>query len=99
VFYEAAEALAERMLDEGGDRPETQIAWGYRRALLRDPGEAVAAELLALYQDALTHYREANQPQEKVQPVSDRQDQSAEQAALAAVANAILNLDAFISKQ
>ena len=72
-FWEAAEALAERMEDELPEAASKreQVALGYRLALAREPSQ----EKL----DVLTKL--------------------AEDATLALVANVILNLDEFLTKE
>lgn len=70
AFWEAAEALADRMENVSGD-PEKQVDAGYRFALGRVPSDATRAVLVDL----------------------------AQETSLPVAANAILNLDAFLTKE
>ena len=110
VYVEAAQALAGRMMAEGGPDLQDKLARGYRLALVREPEPKALRTLQALYHDALVHYRD--RPDEGaalVHPVADTTAPplalaeeaagQAEKAALTVVANAILNLDAFMMKE
>ncbi|HEY5310892.1 MAG TPA: DUF1553 domain-containing protein, partial [Pirellulales bacterium] len=50
VYVEAAQALARRMVREGGSNPEDRIRWALRLCLVREPEEAQVVRLAALYQ-------------------------------------------------
>ena len=101
VYVEAAKALASRILD---GRPaktdaasvDAYLQAGYRWALQRAPDGATLKVLRALYVEALTHY---TQHTDERDAMIGRQGQGPEEAALAVVANAILNLDAFVTKE
>lgn len=102
VFVEAANALGERMLREGGSAVEGQLAFGFEQALLRAPSEAELEVLQSLYEQAMESDAtdEAEAPKEVAQPVSDRRAEAdPQQRALSVVANAILNLDGFLTKE
>jgi len=49
VFVEASEALASRMIREGGRNIEEQISYGYKLALMEEPDEIRLKELLNFY--------------------------------------------------
>jgi hypothetical protein len=91
VYVECAVALARQMQDEGGPAPEAQVARGYERAVGRPPDSQALHDLLELYDDTLTRFRRDGASAAKLAD-------SPELAALAVVANAILNLDAVLSK-
>ncbi len=95
VFVEAAIALARTMLDQGGESPDDQIAYGFRRALFRTIDPYRAEAMLELYQKSLEHYQE--QPAEAGRFVNDPAA-SPELAAMSTVANVLLNLDEFLVK-
>ncbi|MDZ4700708.1 MAG: DUF1553 domain-containing protein [Rhodothermales bacterium] len=97
VYVEAAEYLAGRMKSEGGETLEARLRHGYRLALARDPLPDELAVLVGLYKDAYFEFDvpSADGPVE-VGPVSRPDDP--EVASLMVVANAILNLDAFLTK-
>jgi hypothetical protein len=52
VFVEAAQALARRILRDGGTTEETRAAFGVRVVLSRPPTEAESRRLVALYRSA-----------------------------------------------
>ena len=91
VYVEAAQALARRMAQRGNDS-RGQLAAGYALALGREPQAAALEELATLYEEALAHYEASS---EDAQAMGG----TAEQAALAVAASAILNLDSFIMKE
>ena len=110
VYVEAAQALAERMRTEAGPDVEDRLRRGYALALSREPDANALGVLRTLYDDALAHYHEQpDQSSTFVHPVADttapplvsleEAGGNAEKAALIVVANAILNLDAFMMKE
>jgi hypothetical protein len=50
VFVEAAEALAERMIKEGGEDDLEQIKYGYQLAMMKEPDETRMNALIDLYE-------------------------------------------------
>jgi hypothetical protein len=90
VCHEAAVALAEAMHTQGG------IAYGYQRALLAPPSPETLIRLQQLYEDARAYFDQ--HPREAVSMACNEREDSTEIAALAVVANAIMNLDAFLTK-
>lgn len=98
VYVEAARALADRMADRGGARTADQVAAGYRLALQRPPEADVQAVLERLYADALAHYRSDPEAAAALTGVGTFEAAGPERAALTVVANAIMNLDAFVTK-
>lgn len=98
VFVEAAEALANRMIREGGSSLEEQLRYGYQLALLREPSSDALAVLKQLHEEAKAELAPVGS-QGLAQKVSDVTETDQQVAALAVVANAILNLDGFIMKE
>lgn len=104
VFLEAAAGLARRMV-VAGVRPEERVARGMRLALIRAVDPAETTPLLTLFQETERAYRGAPAPAEALIRATratvpagiDGLDQ-ASFAAWIVVANAILNLDEFISQ-
>ncbi len=92
-YFEAAQALATLM----DDRPDTDVdaalRVGYQRVLVRNPGPDRLAAFRQLYEEAYTHYRTHPAVLNALpgSPMPRR-------AALTVVANAMLNLDAFITR-
>lgn len=106
AFVEMAQALARRMLLEGGKTTEERIAHGLRLALVRPAQPEEVTILAELFAERQAHF--AKHPQEAklfagtttptttaptTLPSSD-----ADRAALTAVANVILNLDEFLTR-
>jgi hypothetical protein len=102
TYVEAARALAERMLREGGDTAAARIAFGFRLATGRQPSDdeqSRLAESLANYETSFAeHPEEAKQfVSHGEAPRTDSQG-DVELAAHAAIATVLLNLDETISK-
>jgi hypothetical protein len=91
VYVECAVALAHRMEAEGGATLESRIRYGYRLAAGSEPRGADLEDLLALHDLAATTYRAEPDLAGKLADLP-------EAAALAIVANAILNLDTVLTR-
>jgi hypothetical protein len=102
VFVECAQALARRIVREGGDDTEARIYYGLRLCLGRWPTADQVKALVSLYENELAAYQNdpaaatklATLPLGKLPDGSD----SAEMAAYTVVANVLLNLDAVLTK-
>ncbi|MEK6476347.1 DUF1553 domain-containing protein [Catalinimonas sp. 4WD22] len=94
VYMEAARSLALRMINEGGKTAEERIAKGYEIAMVKPIEPNKKAALIELYQEAVTYYQE--NPGETPKMTAGEEDQQL--AALAVVANAMMNLDEFVTK-
>jgi mono/diheme cytochrome c family protein len=102
AFIEAAQALARRMVREGGATSEARISHGMKVALTRSPESREIGALAALYQRRFEHYRDhpdearrlATDPLGPLPPAWD----PAELAALTSVSNVVLNLDEFLTR-
>jgi hypothetical protein len=100
--FEAARALAERLLSEGGATPQDRIAYGYRLVLARWPAPEEVALVQELFDKELTKYQQ--QPEAAKQAI--RNGESApkaglpepEVAAYTLVANLLLNLDETLTR-
>ena len=103
TYVEAARLMAERMLKEGGTRPEDRLALGLRLAAGRSPDEGEGRILIANLQTQLDHFR--SHPKEAAQLLAvgvkpnDPKIKIEELAAYSAVASLILNLDEVSTKQ
>ena len=99
VFIEAAEHLAQQMIQQGTSLEE-QLDYGYRRVLFKPPSEATLSTLKSLYQDVWASHREEGSSSEFViEKVSDVGIDKPELAAMSVVASALLNLDSVIMKE
>ncbi|MFP4339361.1 MAG: DUF1553 domain-containing protein [Cyclobacteriaceae bacterium] len=95
VYIEAARALAKRMMEEGGNKPEAQLTRGYQLAVAREISTPKLETLLQLYQESMNYYQ--THPEESIK-MAGEEEQSQQLAALAVVANAVMNLDEFVTK-
>lgn len=102
VYVEAAQALARRLVREGGDSPESRASFGLRLCLVRPPTEAQTQALIELYHAEVAHYR--SDPAAAKQMLGDTLGplpagaDEAELAAWTVVANVLLNLDGVLMK-
>ncbi len=101
VYLEAAAALAKRMIEAGPDDP-TRAARGLRLALIRRLHEHEIDPLLKLQQDALAKFTATPaQATDLLKTVRGQTPTGCSEASFAAwivTANAILNLDEFLSR-
>ena len=103
VYVEAAQALARRMVRDGGTNIEEQLSYGFRLCLCRPPKPEELTRLVGLYLKALDRFRMdakgalamASEPGGKLPEHTD----AAPMAAWTVVANVLLNLDETILKR
>ncbi|MBI1917756.1 MAG: PSD1 domain-containing protein [Planctomycetes bacterium] len=99
VYVEAAQALARRVLREGGATTEARTKYGFRLCLTRPPSEREQGRLVALYEKAHERYRkDAKQAEQLAGAVPSGVDR-AEAAAWTVVGNVLLNLDEMFAKR
>ena len=84
--FEAAGALADRMMKAGADA-RTRAAFGIKLVMSRPAAEGELSRLVAVYEQELAHY------------ASRGQKDTAERAAWTMVANVLLNLDEAVTKE
>lgn len=102
VYIEASQALARRIVAEGGSATEDRLRFALELCLCRPADEAQLAVLAQLYDDSLQHFRQhpdearalATEP---LGPLANGQD-AAEMAAWTTVANILLNLDGVLTR-
>jgi hypothetical protein len=102
VYVEAAQAMARRIVRDGGSNPEERVRYALQLCLCRPPRAEQVEQLLKLYQGELARYREdrdaavalATQP---LGPLPEGMD-PADLAAWTTVANVLLNLDGVLTK-
>ncbi|WP_165249538.1 PSD1 and planctomycete cytochrome C domain-containing protein [Paludisphaera soli] len=102
VYVEAAQALARRIVREGGSSPEERARYGLEVCLGRPPRDEQVAQLVALHAAQRDRYRAdpsaasaiATEP---LGPLPEGMD-PADLAAWTAVANVLLNLDAVLTR-
>ena len=103
VYVECAQALAKRMLTEGGAIAEQRAAFGLRVCLSREPKAGEATQLASLAEKELNRYKEDSDSATKLVKFTGTGEKEtadcAELAAWTVVANVLLNLDEFVMKQ
>jgi hypothetical protein len=101
-YVEAARALAERAMREGGAKPEDRLAYLFRLATARRPDARELAELATAYEEHLAEYARDAAAAKKLIAVGeskpDAKLNAAELAALTMVGNVVLNLDEVLTK-
>jgi hypothetical protein len=94
AFFEAAQAMARRIVKEGGVNTSTRAAYGFRLATSRSPQAQELDTLLSGLEKSRQYY--AVHPQE-VQALAGNAD--TELAAWTMFSNALLNLDETLTKR
>jgi hypothetical protein len=102
VYIEAAQALARKILSDGGAKVEDKARYAFRRVLARQPSEAEVKRLAQAYETELEHYTKNPAEATKIatQPLGAAPAgmNVAELAAWSVVGNVLLNLDEALSK-
>jgi len=102
-YFEAARALAERVLSDANHSPKEDAATMFRVAVGRRAEEKELAELLDLYQSSLAHFERNTGEANKLLTVGERPPLAnlpvARLAALTTVGNLVLNLDETLTKR
>jgi hypothetical protein len=102
VYVEAAQALARRIVKEGGSTVEERASFGLNLCLCRPPQPEQVQHVMRLFESEREHYRKDAKAAmamatEPLGPLPARMD-AAELAAWTVVANVLLNLDAVLMK-
>jgi hypothetical protein len=101
-FVEAARALAERIVREGGDGDAARIDWAYRHVLSRAPESEIATVLGQLREKHLAHYQANPEAAQETALVGERPApkdiEPADLAAWTSVARVLLNLHETITR-
>jgi mono/diheme cytochrome c family protein len=102
ALFEAARALAQRMLNEATGAAPARAAYGWRLCVARQPKAAEVTRLTKLYQQQLDYFTAHPSEAERVVKQQIRPTtpcSAAEMAAWTLVANVLLNLDETVSKE
>ncbi|MEX2579731.1 MAG: PSD1 and planctomycete cytochrome C domain-containing protein [Verrucomicrobiales bacterium] len=103
VYVEAAQALGRKMATEGGDSVEKKIAFGLRRALVREPRNEEVSRLAELFRSTRNDYADrADDARSLAEVPLGPAPEGADMVDLAAwtvVSNVILNLDEMFLKR
>jgi hypothetical protein len=102
AFVEASQALARRIVKEGGASSHERAAFGLKLCLVRPASDDQVAALVKLYESELAHYRADTAAATKlaIEPLGPLPAglDAAEAAAWTVVANVLLNLDGVLMK-
>jgi hypothetical protein len=98
VYLEAAFQFARSMKNAYPDNAEKAIAYGYEKALYIPIPQAKLKSLIELYQYAEQSFKTNRNDMEEFLSFSGSEEKAESLAALMVVANAILNLDEFLTK-
>ncbi len=103
VFVEASQALARRIIAEGGKTNEERATYGFRLCLAREPQPREKQRLVALYEEVLARYAkdEAAAKQMATEPLgaAPTDVKITELAAWTVVSNILINLDEFLARR
>jgi hypothetical protein len=103
TYVEAARALAQRMMKEGGKSPSQRVDFAFRLATARNPSADERAVLVQSFQEQLADFRRQQADAAKLLSVGESKYDSRldknELAAWTTVASMILNLDETITKE
>jgi hypothetical protein len=102
VYVECAQALARRIVQEGGATAEERASFGLRLCLARPPRPEQVQQVAALFASEREHYAKdakaaASMATEPLGPLPAGMD-AADLAAWTVVANVLLNLDGVLTK-
>ena len=96
-YLEAARVLADRMVEEGGNTPETQLSYGFRLLTGREPNKEELGLITRLYQEELENYQAHPEKGREYLRVGSYINNTwiapAQLAALAVTAHAVMNTD------
>ena len=96
AFFEMAQALAERMLREGGETDRSRVEYGFRLVTARFPKPGDADRILS-WRDRKREYFAAHA--DEALKVAGNRDDSVSRASWTMLANVLLNLDEAITKE
>src|SRR3989441_5648922 len=102
VYVEASQALARRLMNEGGQSVADRVRYGLQLCLARPAKDEQVKTLVDLYEKELAQYRdhEADAKKLATEPIGPLPENlsAAEAAAWTSVANVLLNLDGVLTK-
>lgn len=102
-FMEAARVMAQNLIAQNGNDPETNISSAFRKLTARTPKQEELNGLIALYQEQLDVYKKSKDEAQKLISIGEyRLDTKIDVAQLAAhtlVISTLMNLDETITKE
>lgn len=97
-FFDAARAMAKRMVSEGGTSQQERATYGFRLAVSRQPTQSELDQIVSFYDQQLAAYQANPQAAAKALNAKPNTSNAPELAAWTMVANVLLNMDETISK-
>jgi hypothetical protein len=102
AFIEAAQALARKMVSEGGESAGDRVMYGFRLSLARSPSDAELDVLVKLYEQSFVRFEKDREQATALAtnplgPLPKGMD-AAELAAWTVVSNILMNLDEFVAR-
>jgi hypothetical protein len=102
AFLAAANALAERIIGEGGKDAKQRLAFAFKCCLAREPNPKEASHLLELYQESRRRFAAAPATAVALASIDETESMSdadaVEFAAWTVISNVLLNLDETLTK-
>jgi len=98
VYVDLAGHFSSRMAKEGGNDIRSQVSKGYELMLYKKIPEQKLDVFVKLYNQALAEYKKDDSAAVAFSNEKNKNEKSAERAALKLVANSMLNLDEVITK-
>ena len=100
VFFEAAQALARKIMSDAGSDPSAGVVYAFRRCVTRRPKPEEVARLLAFYSLQLDRFRrDSKAASEVTKGFNGSTAEVPELAAWTMVSNVLLNLDETVTKE
>ena len=96
AFFEAAQAMAARILREGGASPRVRAEYGFRLCVARRPKAAEVDRILAAFDKERTWFENHR---DEAARLARGAENAPELAAWTVVSNALLNLDETVTKE
>jgi hypothetical protein len=99
-FFDAARAMAKRMLQEGGTEDAQRADFGFRLCVSRKPEAAELSRVLDFYREQVARYRKnVLEADQTIAAKAGSVENAPELAAWTMVANVLLNMDETITKE
>jgi len=99
-FFEAARAMAKRIINEGGNSVADRVTYGFRLTVSRRPDKAELDRIVDFYRQQWAEYsKDANSASKIIGAAPNAVADAPELAAWTMVANVLLNTDEAISKE
>jgi hypothetical protein len=99
VFFEAAQALARRVMNESGPEAAARASYGFRLCVSRAPTQEELDHVIAYYRQELYRYREDPGAARSVTRSENTTPETSQLAAWTMVSNLLLSLDETLTKE